>query len=74
MKIKIRLLMMLLLTMFACTQTAFGDIVVQKDAIGPAAYGVLAFNTLLLIAAAVAAVWVISIMVIKAVRNKNAGK
>lgn len=74
MKIKIRVFMMMLLMLFAGTQIAFGDIVVQKDAIGPAAYGVLAFGTLLLIAAAVAIVWVISIMVIKAVRNKNVGK
>lgn len=74
MKMSMKIVIVLLLMQCIFTQIAFGDIVVQKDAIGPGAIGGQVFGALLLTAAGIVVIWAISIAVIKAVRNKNVRK
>jgi len=74
MKMSVKISIMLVLMQCIFTQIAFGDIVVQKDAIGRGAIGGLAFGALLLIAAGIVIIWAISIAGIKAVRDKNVVK
>lgn len=69
MKMKVKVFTLLVLMQCAFTQIAFGDIVVEKDIVEPSAAGALLF-----IAGGIAIIWVISMAVIRAVRNKNVGK
>ena len=74
MKIRIRFFILLVLMLCEFTQITFGDVIIPKDAIGPVGVGMLAVGGLLLIAAAIAIIWVVSLVVIKSVRNKNVNK
>ncbi|HYE09575.1 MAG TPA: hypothetical protein VEF53_05300 [Patescibacteria group bacterium] len=69
---KSKLVVLLLLMLCVFTQGVFGDIVVEKDAIGP--LGTNTNGKLLIIAPIILIIWVFCANIIKAIRHKNVDK